>query len=145
MDSQSSTDGCTGTNDVQFAAASGRNVHRITGTWQPHEDDLLQKAVLAGGQSSSWSDIARHVPGRSGKSCRLRWTNQLSPSINKVYAVFYVQYTTCCIPVRVVDSVRGSLGSIGRSTHSAGHFAHSLSDIPIRDKSSLDIDSVSTV
>ena len=28
-----------------------------------------------------WSAIAASVPGRSGKQCRLRWCNQIDPSI----------------------------------------------------------------
>jgi myb proto-oncogene protein len=29
----------------------------------------------------NWSFIARSIPGRSGKSCRLRWCNQLNPNL----------------------------------------------------------------
>ncbi|KAL2530212.1 Transcription factor like [Forsythia ovata] len=29
----------------------------------------------------NWSLISRSIPGRSGKSCRLRWCNQLSPEV----------------------------------------------------------------
>lgn len=27
--------------------------------------------------------MAKAIPGRTGKSCRLRWLNQLSPSVRK--------------------------------------------------------------
>lgn len=29
----------------------------------------------------NWSAISKSIPGRSGKSCRLRWCNQLSPEV----------------------------------------------------------------
>ncbi len=29
----------------------------------------------------NWTRIAECIPGRSGKSCRLRWLNQLSPAV----------------------------------------------------------------
>ena len=35
------------------------------------------------GRPGNWSDIARDIPGRSGKSCRLRWCNQLDPTVKK--------------------------------------------------------------
>lgn len=31
----------------------------------------------------NWSSMARSIPGRSGKSCRLRWCNQLDPSLKR--------------------------------------------------------------
>ena len=31
----------------------------------------------------NWSLIAQGIPGRSGKSCRLRWCNQLDPAVKK--------------------------------------------------------------
>ena len=31
----------------------------------------------------NWSEIALGVRGRSGKSCRLRWCNQLNPDVKK--------------------------------------------------------------
>ena len=30
-----------------------------------------------------WSQIAAHVPGRSGKQCRERWQHHLNPAIKK--------------------------------------------------------------
>jgi hypothetical protein len=30
-----------------------------------------------------WTDIAAQIPGRNGKSCRLRWCNQLDPGVNR--------------------------------------------------------------
>lgn len=41
------------------------------GAWTPEEDELLKQLVAECGPKG-WSQIARDVPGRSGKSCRLR-------------------------------------------------------------------------
>ncbi|XP_068669448.1 transcription factor MYB77-like [Aristolochia californica] len=53
---------------------------RIKGSWSPEEDMLLTRLVKHHGPRN-WSAISAGVPGRSGKSCRLRWCNQLSPSV----------------------------------------------------------------
>ncbi|XP_057779567.1 transcription factor MYB73-like [Salvia miltiorrhiza] len=53
---------------------------RIKGPWSPEEDDLLQRLVEKHGPRN-WSLISKSIPGRSGKSCRLRWCNQLSPQV----------------------------------------------------------------
>jgi len=44
------------------------------------EDSLLRRAVAEMGPKR-WAEISQRVPGRSGKQCRLRWCNQLDPSI----------------------------------------------------------------
>ncbi|GAB4852876.1 hypothetical protein Ancab_017073 [Ancistrocladus abbreviatus] len=59
---------------------ASKDVDRIKGPWSPEEDNLLQKLVQRHG-ARSWSLISRSIPGRSGKSCRLRWCNQLSPEV----------------------------------------------------------------
>ncbi|KAJ6737316.1 MYB TRANSCRIPTION FACTOR [Salix viminalis] len=60
---------------------SGRtSCHR--GHWRPAEDEKLQQLVDQFGPQN-WNFIAEHLQGRSGKSCRLRWYNQLDPNINK--------------------------------------------------------------
>ncbi|CAK9857788.1 unnamed protein product, partial [Sphagnum jensenii] len=53
---------------------------RIKGPWSPEEDAALQQLVEKHG-ARNWSLISKGIPGRSGKSCRLRWCNQLSPSV----------------------------------------------------------------
>ncbi|KAK8517499.1 hypothetical protein V6N13_127669 [Hibiscus sabdariffa] len=53
---------------------------RIKGPWSPNEDNLLQRLVQKHGPRN-WSLISKSIPGRSGKSCRLRWCNQLSPQV----------------------------------------------------------------
>ncbi|KAJ0243742.1 Transcription factor MYB56 [Hirschfeldia incana] len=52
------------------------------GHWRPTEDAKLKELVAQFGPQN-WNVIARHLLGRSGKSCRLRWFNQLDPRINK--------------------------------------------------------------
>ncbi|GAB2231749.1 hypothetical protein Droror1_Dr00010761 [Drosera rotundifolia] len=53
---------------------------RIKGSWTPEEDSALMGLVRAHGPRN-WTLISRSIPGRSGKSCRLRWCNQLSPQV----------------------------------------------------------------
>ncbi|KAJ6726892.1 TRANSCRIPTION FACTOR MYB73 [Salix purpurea] len=53
---------------------------RIKGSWSPQEDATLVRLVEQHGPRN-WSMISTGIPGRSGKSCRLRWCNQLSPEV----------------------------------------------------------------
>ncbi|XP_073292644.1 transcription factor MYB73-like [Primulina huaijiensis] len=53
---------------------------KIRGPWSPEEDGMLKKLVQQHG-ARNWSLISRSIPGRSGKSCRLRWCNQLCPDV----------------------------------------------------------------
>ncbi|KAK8617649.1 hypothetical protein V6N13_080558 [Hibiscus sabdariffa] len=53
---------------------------RVKGPWSLEEDDALRELVNRHG-ARNWSLISRSIPGRSGKSCRLRWCNQLSPEV----------------------------------------------------------------
>jgi len=46
------------------------------------EDALLRQLISKHG-ARNWSIIAHGIRGRSGKSCRLRWCNQLNPSVKK--------------------------------------------------------------
>ncbi|KAI6670161.1 hypothetical protein NL676_005046 [Syzygium grande] len=55
-------------------------VDRVKGSWSPQEDATLIKLVEQHGPRN-WSLISTGIPGRSGKSCRLRWCNQLSPAV----------------------------------------------------------------
>lgn len=45
------------------------------------EDALLMRLVEQHG-SQRWSLISAAISGRSGKSCRLRWCNQLNPDVH---------------------------------------------------------------
>ena len=53
---------------------------RVKGPWSEEEDEQLRRMVEKYGPRN-WSAISKSIPGRSGKSCRLRWCNQLSPEV----------------------------------------------------------------
>ncbi|OWM81764.1 transcription factor MYB1 [Punica granatum] len=55
---------------------------RVKGPWSPEEDAILSQLVSKFGPRN-WSLIARGISGRSGKSCRLRWCNQLDPAVKR--------------------------------------------------------------
>ncbi|TQD89388.1 hypothetical protein C1H46_025031 [Malus baccata] len=55
---------------------------KVRGPWSPEEDAVLTRLVSNFG-ARNWSLIARGIPGRSGKSCRLRWCNQLDPCVKR--------------------------------------------------------------
>ncbi|KAE8659139.1 Transcription factor MYB44 [Hibiscus syriacus] len=61
-------------------ASTRKDVDRIKGPWSPEEDEALQRLVQSLGPRN-WSLISNSIPGRTGKSCRLRWCNQLSPEV----------------------------------------------------------------
>ncbi|MQL69906.1 hypothetical protein Taro_002209 [Colocasia esculenta] len=67
-------------NPAAAAGSARKDADRIKGPWSPEEDDALQKLVQKHG-ARNWSLISKSIPGRSGKSCRLRWCNQLSPQV----------------------------------------------------------------
>ncbi|RRT52977.1 hypothetical protein B296_00030073 [Ensete ventricosum] len=60
---------------------SDKGEQRVKGSWSPEEDAALTRLVERHG-ARNWSLISAGIPGRSGKSCRLRWCNQLSPSVH---------------------------------------------------------------
>lgn len=63
-------------------AGGGGCGSRVKGPWSPEEDAVLSRLVAKFG-ARNWSLIARGIPGRSGKSCRLRWCNQLDPCVKR--------------------------------------------------------------
>jgi myb proto-oncogene protein len=54
----------------------GRPTERTHGGGFAQEDEILKNLVRKQG-ARNWSLIAQAIPGRSGKSCRLRWCNQV--------------------------------------------------------------------
>ncbi|KAK6244991.1 hypothetical protein QUC31_011400 [Theobroma cacao] len=65
------------------SAIGGRKrKERVKGPWSPEEDVILSELVSKFG-ARNWSLIARGIAGRSGKSCRLRWCNQLDPAVKR--------------------------------------------------------------
>ncbi|WOL18035.1 hypothetical protein Cni_G26828 [Canna indica] len=61
---------------------SGQPKLCVRGHWRPSEDAKLKELVARFGPQN-WNMIAEKLEGRSGKSCRLRWFNQLDPRINR--------------------------------------------------------------
>ena len=51
------------------------------GTWLPEEDRVLTEYVAACGAQNWGALLANGLLNRSGKSCRLRWVNQLKPGL----------------------------------------------------------------
>ncbi|XP_008806025.2 transcription factor CSA isoform X2 [Phoenix dactylifera] len=64
------------------AAECGQSKLCARGHWRPAEDSKLRELVALHGPQN-WNLIAEKLEGRSGKSCRLRWFNQLDPRINR--------------------------------------------------------------
>ncbi|GLT43784.1 hypothetical protein SLA2020_177150 [Shorea laevis] len=64
------------------SVGAGTSNSRVRGPWSPEEDAVLSQLVAKFG-ARNWSLIARGIPGRSGKSCRLRWCNQLDPCLKR--------------------------------------------------------------
>nr|QWQ79410.1 MYB12 [Zanthoxylum armatum] len=62
------------------AGTTQKKPERIKGPWSAEEDRILTRLVERYG-ARNWSLTSRHIKGRSGKSCRLRWCNQLSPNV----------------------------------------------------------------
>jgi hypothetical protein len=48
--------------------------------WSPDEDAALIAAVSDAGPAH-WPHIAQRIPGRTGKQCRERWVDNLSPDL----------------------------------------------------------------
>ncbi|KAM7280612.1 hypothetical protein ACFE04_007746 [Oxalis oulophora] len=74
----------TSSSDSTSSGSSFNNTNkkseRIKGPWSAEEDRILTRLVDRYGPRN-WSLISKEIKGRSGKSCRLRWCNQLSPSV----------------------------------------------------------------
>ncbi|KAL1531098.1 MYB-related transcription factor [Salvia divinorum] len=66
----------------QFEEIARKSKVCARGHWRPHEDARLKELVAQFGPQN-WNLIAEKLEGRSGKSCRLRWFNQLDPRINR--------------------------------------------------------------
>ncbi|KAJ0721092.1 putative transcription factor MYB-HB-like family [Helianthus annuus] len=72
--------------DLNLSGNNGRIIKPTKtcarGHWRPAEDAKLKELVALYGPQN-WNLIAEKLQGRSGKSCRLRWFNQLDPRINR--------------------------------------------------------------
>ncbi|KAK6931247.1 SANT/Myb domain [Dillenia turbinata] len=82
---ESSVGACTGKDsDSSGGGGGGGSQSKLCarGHWRPAEDTKLKELVAIYGPQN-WNLIAEKLEGRSGKSCRLRWFNQLDPRINR--------------------------------------------------------------
>ncbi|RCV23924.1 hypothetical protein SEVIR_5G041800v4 [Setaria viridis] len=66
----------------EISCGRGQGKLCARGHWRPAEDAKLKELVAQHGPQN-WNLIAEKLDGRSGKSCRLRWFNQLDPRINR--------------------------------------------------------------
>ena len=93
---------------TQGEACEGQEALTLTpgttpGTWKKHiwktlEDEQLQCLVTASledGGKVRWSTVGAQMNGRSGKQCRERWHNHLSPDVNK--AEWTVEEDACIV------------------------------------------------
>ncbi|CAI9779618.1 unnamed protein product [Fraxinus pennsylvanica] len=71
-----------GTENEEIGRKTGLRKLCARGHWRPHEDAKLKELVSRYGPQN-WNLIAEKLEGRSGKSCRLRWFNQLDPRLNR--------------------------------------------------------------
>jgi len=51
--------------------------------WTTEEDAKLLECINAAAGKVRWSVVGKHMDGRSGKQCRERWHNHLSPDVRK--------------------------------------------------------------
>ncbi|GJZ71299.1 zinc finger, PHD-type containing protein [Tanacetum coccineum] len=67
---------------VQKQNCQGGENKRKRRYWKNWEDIKLREFVARHG-TRDWKLISEQLPGRSGKSCRLRWLNHLNPNVKK--------------------------------------------------------------
>ena len=72
---------CSGRSSPSGAEA-GKENKTTKCPWTKDEDDQVVQLVARFGVKS-WSALAVHLPGRSGKQIRERWHNQLDPNVKK--------------------------------------------------------------
>ncbi|XWS24281.1 hypothetical protein CRYUN_Cryun28dG0087500 [Craigia yunnanensis] len=78
--SSSTSSSDTSSSESSLSARALNKAEKIKGPWSAEEDTILTRLVERYGPRY-WSSISRYIKGRSGKSCRLRWCNQLSPNV----------------------------------------------------------------
>jgi Myb-like DNA-binding domain len=54
----------------------------VKGQWSAEEDEKLRAAIEQEG-TKKWTRVAAHLEARSGKQCRERWLNHMTPNIIK--------------------------------------------------------------
>lgn len=68
--------------DDSIGDDSNKGGRKTSSPWSTEEDSMLMHAVGKLGPKR-WSAIAVEVAGRTGKQCRLRWCNQIDPTIKR--------------------------------------------------------------
>lgn len=51
------------------------------GVWTDDEDTLL--ALWQGRVGNKWSEVAKHIPGKTGQQCAQRWRHRVNPNISR--------------------------------------------------------------
>ncbi|XP_076889089.1 transcription factor MYB44-like [Bidens hawaiensis] len=57
------------------------NPLRVRYHWTREEDEILRELVELHAPNKDWQLISQSIPGRTPKSCRTRWSNQISPQV----------------------------------------------------------------
>lgn len=73
---------------------------KVRGPWSAAEDAVLTELVNKFGPRN-WSMIASGIPGRSGKSCRLRWCNQLNPYLKRKPFTGKIMLRSLCFMISI--------------------------------------------
>ena len=73
--------------EAAAAVSASAQRKRPSRTWTAEEDSIVTRTVLAEPADAApytrWSELVAHLPGRSGKQARDRWTNFLNPAIDR--------------------------------------------------------------
>lgn len=112
---QAAAGGAMGVNVGVVESENGGGVRvKVRGPWSTAQDAILTELVRKFGPRN-WSMIAAGIPGRSGKSCRLRWCNQLNPCLKR-------KPFTCMILLRTLSTLIVLYYAIASSSSSSTCF-----------------------
>lgn len=95
--------------EAELELAKTSSIGKTKGPWTREQDEALLRLVSKLGPRN-WHLISGGIPGRSAKSCRLRWCNQLDPSLqHKPFTGNITQPTLLPIIFLMLDSCFGVL------------------------------------
>ena len=74
--------------EAAAAVSASASTPRLSSrTWTAEEDSIVMRIVLAEQAEAApytrWYELIKHLPGRTGRQARGRWTNFLNPAIDK--------------------------------------------------------------